>query len=150
MMCIYIYTYTYIGHRCLRIYKFVLIYMYIHVFLMYMYLKVDKCSGHAQVQHLVREAKKTRKAKLPWLREMKAWQNGVLTGPVVKVAALLKAHSYLMDFSCGQELLSSKLLERKFIRGKKSSSESLESPAGDTLHCSRYTCVTGVVCVCVV
>ena len=112
---------------------------------MHMYLKIDKCSGHAQVQHLVREAKKTRKAKLPWLREMKAWQNGVLAGPVVKVAALLKAPSYLLDFSCGQELLSPKLLERKFIRGRKESSESLESPAGDTLH----MCVCLCVCVCV-
>ena len=41
----------------------------------------------------------------------------------------------------GQELLTLKLLEKKFVRGKKGNSEESLEPAGDMLYTSIGVCI---------
>ena len=58
--------------------------MYTHI-LTYLFYVVHQAywilALATQVQHLVRETKKTRNAKLPWLKEMKAaWGTRVVMG----------------------------------------------------------------------
>ena len=121
---------------CMYVFMYVFMYKYIYAYI------VSIMAAATQVQHLVREGKKTRNSKIQWLKEMKARQTRV---PLRACSRTMRWWSIidvqLVHVFSGQELLSPKLLEKKFVRGKKSSSESLESsPGGDMLH----MCLSGV------